>query len=149
MNNNQSGMMGKNHIKKYACAVLVAAFFALILAGCGGGGGGSSSPWMGRWTGTWGDIDNGDSGTADITIASDGDMTGTVVNDTQSKTATITGHISTNGAATYTWSYPSETYTGAGTGLWFPTQGTDLRCEFTNYDGPALIGGVVLSLTRK
>ena len=74
---------------------LVCAIFALTLAGCGGSGG-NSSPYVGHWVGSWAVPANSTSGTADITVNTDGSVTGSEV-DSNNTSYTFAANISSTG----------------------------------------------------
>jgi hypothetical protein len=85
---------------------------ALIgLAGCGSGGGGSAGPattasvFAGHWAGSWSDGE-GNTGTMDVTVGTDGKLTGGIVNDLTGEAATASGQVSGTGQLNATYSYP-------------------------------------------
>jgi hypothetical protein len=81
---------------------------AVSLWGCGGGGGGGSStpsPFAGTFDGTW--TATGDSGTAHLTIANSGNVAGSTHSTALDEDGSVSGHISSNGNVSGTYSYPS------------------------------------------
>lgn len=95
------------------CVVMLLG--ATILAGCGGGGGSSPSPFAGSWSGTWVDAANAQNGTLDVTIGTDGRLSGSIHNSTLGMDGTASGTVRNSGQINTTYVYPSGTYTASGT----------------------------------
>jgi|GEM_PF-6339218 len=99
---------------------------SLLLAGCGGSGGSNSgnttaSPFAGSYIGSF-VSNNGDQGPNNITISSNGNISGSVVDNTQSNlTGTISGNVSNAGAASWMVTYSNGT-TFSGNGNFTVTQ---------------------------
>lgn len=96
----------------------IALLFLVCFAfGCGGGGGSSTpSPFQGTWIGTWDSPSAGANGTANITIALNGQVTGTVHDNVANADGTVTGSISNSGNVNAQVQYPpnpSNQLTGA------------------------------------
>lgn len=95
-----------------AAALLVCV---LILSGCG-----SSvarviqSPFTGQWNGPWADIVNTEQGQLSLTVARDGDLSGTISNTTLSTQGSVEGSVSATGQITATLTYPGAAYTASG-----------------------------------
>jgi hypothetical protein len=85
-----------------------------LLMGCGGSGGGGTTPppppVTGEWAGTWGGPTPppGDTGTLNIEIEADGDITGTAHNNGRNEDGTITGSIGQDGEFSFVIDYPSH-----------------------------------------
>ncbi len=97
-------------------AVLVLAF---AVTGCGGGGGGSStpatsSPFAGNYVGTF-STSNSQSGTLNVTVATNGTLTGSGHNNTIGQDETASGSVTNAGAANVTFTYPSFSASVSGT----------------------------------
>lgn len=82
-------------------AFLASALLLVGLVGCGGSGGGSvaNSLFAGHWTGTY-TTTGSQNGTADITIGTNGHVTGSGHNNTLNIDFGITGDIDNTGAVT-------------------------------------------------
>lgn len=93
---------------------------ALILAisGCGGGGRDAvvASPFTGHWDGTWsGEVDGVHIGTASMLIEFDGNVFGSMSNQTTGQTAQCNGEVSDSGHVEVSIAYPgSPTLHGEG-----------------------------------
>jgi len=102
-------------------AVAAASLTTLALAGCGGGGGNNNnspvttnSPFAGTYVGTF-STTNPQSGTLNVTVGSDGKLTGTGHNDTIGQDETVSGSVTNTGAANVTFQYPSFSASASGT----------------------------------
>ena len=87
----------------------------LGVVGCGGSGAHSTSPFIGTYAGTWVAPSLNDNGTAILTIASDGSLTGTLHDDVSLSDATVSGTLSSSGVthATVVYAGPAtSTLTG-------------------------------------
>lgn len=103
------------------------AFVALVACiGCAGGGGSSSAPsqFAGTWSGTWTSPTLGQNGTTNLTVGTNGLVTGTMFNQQTGDTGTLTGLIRSTGQTTANGQYPGEpqfflsgTVTKAGTNM--------------------------------
>lgn len=80
---------------------------ALVLAGCGGGGGGTTvvNPFNGSWAGPWVNNSVQDSGTMMVTIATNGNMSGTIHSDAFNVDGSISGAADVQGNYTATVTY--------------------------------------------
>lgn len=78
----------------------------LALAGCGGGDDTTAAPsrFGGRWAGTWTGATQ--SGTLDVTVAQNGTITGSVVNNTLRINGTVAGNVNSADFVTSTYTYP-------------------------------------------
>ena len=82
---------------------------AVLAVGCGGGGGGGSSepsPYAGTFSGPWTSTDLGQSGTTRITIATNGNVVGTIRNNTEDLDGSVSGSLSNSGSFNGTVNYP-------------------------------------------
>ncbi len=96
-------------------APLFALSISIVLAGCGGLSSIVPNTLAGTYAGNF-TSSNGDSGTANITIGSDGTLSGTITDVTNSsQTGTITGSVSVLGIASGTFHYTSSTANVSGT----------------------------------
>lgn len=102
-------------------AVVAASLTAFALAGCGGGGGNdnntpvvTNSPFVGTYAGTF-STTNPQSGTLNVTVGSDGKLTGTGRNTTIGQDETISGSITNTGATSVTFQYPTFSASASGT----------------------------------
>ncbi|HLK17059.1 MAG TPA: hypothetical protein VKT78_19800 [Fimbriimonadaceae bacterium] len=90
----------------------------LSSAGCGGSGGSSTpSPFAGTWVGTWNAPSIPDSGTTNVTIDTNGQITGSTHDNNSGTNGTFTGSITNAGALSATVSYPgtaNSSVTGTG-----------------------------------
>jgi len=86
--------------------VLLVALLILIVmqVGCGNDSAADnlaeispSSPFEGNWYGTWEDKDNGQSGTLNIIVSSNGNVSGTIHNSTIYDNGNIAGTVSSSG----------------------------------------------------
>lgn len=98
-------------------ALLFACCVALI--GCGGSGGGSggSSTLAGNWLGEWDGKNSpppGDNGVLNITIESDGDVTGTSHNEGTGEAGAVSGEVDADGNVDLVIDYPSHDCTVEG-----------------------------------
>lgn len=81
------------------------------LTGCGGGGSGPSStaaiasPFAGRWAGSWNDA-GGDYGTLELTVGTDGKLSGSVFDQAAGMQATVSGSVAAAGHFQATETYP-------------------------------------------
>jgi hypothetical protein len=95
--------------------LVIACLLAMIvwMAGCGSGSPfqAPNSPFAGDYTGTWSDSTTNDTGTAKMTVALNGNVTGTIVNSTTAKNGSFSGDISSQGVASLTATYPSTAAT--------------------------------------
>lgn len=106
--------------------LLILVTLGLVALGCGGSGGGTPagpSPFAGTWAGTFAIPSLGDSGTSNITIASDGTVAGTGHNTTENLDFNINGSITSPGTVSVTISGGA---TGAGSGTWAIAQNGNL-----------------------
>ncbi len=86
-----------------------------LMTGCGGGGGGvTNSVYAGSWKGPWNDSSNAQSGTLNVTVAQNGNISGQILNSTSGQTGSTTGTVQNNGTISATYTYPSVTYTASG-----------------------------------
>lgn len=91
-----------------AFAIIVAV---LLIVGCGGSGGTgiTNSPFAGSYAGTWDSPATGQSGTAAISIATNGRVTGsTTITSGGSGTGSVTGVIQNTGQISGSIQYPGE-----------------------------------------
>ena len=102
-------------------AVAAASLGAFALAGCGGGGGNdnsspttTNSPFAGTYVGTF-RTTNPQSGTLNVTVASNGTLTGSGHNDTIGQNETISGSVTNAGATSVTFTYPTFSASANGT----------------------------------
>lgn len=88
-----------NRRRLICLAAPLAALFLLSGCGGGGGGGGSSlpSPFAGTWVGTWDAPSLSDDGTASITVATNGKVTGTTHDNGTDEDGTLSGSINNSG----------------------------------------------------
>jgi hypothetical protein len=127
-------------INAQECSFLVSTT-AILLAGCGGSGSGvTNSPFAGRWVGTY-TTDTGNNGTADITVASSGAVTGSgrnislavnfnlagSINNSGNITGTVSGGLSGTLNGTLTISGVTGHLTGT---VIQRISGTDIACTF-------------------
>ena len=80
-------------------------------------GAAAASPFAGRWRGTWTDVVSGQSGDAAVSIATDGQVDGTVRNGSFGMVGPLRGVVADDGAATlrYTYDKGRITYRAMGT----------------------------------
>lgn len=98
---------------KHALYFIVVVLAVTLIAGCAGYPD-KVSPFVGVWKGTWsgtiytpeGGVPN--EGTAEIVIDKDGEITGTVRNETEDLDGTLTGKIKSDGSASGTIIYPYQ-----------------------------------------
>ncbi|MGI4790061.1 MAG: hypothetical protein ACRYFS_14565 [Janthinobacterium lividum] len=107
--------------RQMTTAAIGASLIALFLAGCGGGGGNDStptvatnSPFAGTYIGTF-TTTNPQSGTLNVTVATNGTLTGSGENTTVNEAETISGTVANSGSASVTFVYPTFTATASGT----------------------------------
>lgn len=85
---------------------------SFLLVGCGGGGGGgsevSNSPFAGQWRGTWASPSTDDAGTATITVATNGAMTGTMHNNRTGNDGTMNATAKNSGSVSGKAQYPGS-----------------------------------------
>ena len=111
-------MQGKGLVLVIASASLA----ALMLAGCGGGSSNNNgsapvitnSPFAGTYIGTF-STTNPQSGTLNVTVGTNGTLTGSGQNTTIGQAETISGSISNSGATSVTFTYPSFSASASGT----------------------------------
>lgn len=106
--------------KRLACAIGVASLAAIALTGCGGGGGidnsspvVTNSPFAGNYVGTF-TTSNSQSGTVNVTVATNGGFTGSGYNSTIGQSETNSGSITNAGILTASFAYPSTAATVSG-----------------------------------
>ncbi len=128
--------------------LLLGLVVCLSLCGCGGGGGGNTtpSPFAGTWLGPWSDT-NSQSGTLSITVAANGAMTGTIVNNTLGTNGTTAGTVSNGGNLSATYTYPTATYTANGT-VAIGGNG-HITGNLQEFQGGTLLGSAVVDLTKQ
>lgn len=80
----------------------------LVVMGCGGSGTLTPSPFAGQWAGTWDQPTLDLDGTANLAIANDGSVAGTVRINQLAVTGTLGGRISNAGQVSGTVQYPGE-----------------------------------------
>lgn len=107
--------------ERQTVGVAMALLASIALAGCGGGGGNdnnspviTNSPFTGTYIGTF-STTNPQSGTLNVTAASDGSLTGSGHNNTVGQDETISGSVTNAGSANITFKYPSFTASANGT----------------------------------
>jgi hypothetical protein len=98
-------------MQRFSFYVVATLILLVVLSGCGGGGGSTSAvviptntPWVGYWPGTWESGSN--HGTADLSVASDGTVSGTLYYEGQTAwVAEASGTVDSDGTAHITlWS---------------------------------------------
>lgn len=111
----------------------------LVVLGCGGSGTLTHSPFEGQWAGTWESASLGEDGTVDMTIASNGAMTG-AVRDQFGDTASLSGRVNNAGQVSGTVQYPGMQAVSLSGTLTFNQQGRlvgtfrlTARVDGTNY----------------
>ena len=92
-------------MKKFALA------FVVICVGCGGSGGGSSSPtgpspFAGNYNGQF-NAPGFDDGSMQLSIASNGTITGLVFSNALSESGTLAGRVATDGVSSINATFPS------------------------------------------
>jgi len=113
-----------------------------VVMGCGGGGGSDNStpsPFAGRWRGNWNSAALSQNGTADVTIATNGALTGTIHNNQSGSNGTVSGSISNSGQVSGTAQYPGQQATSISGTMTINGQGHLVgnlvqRINNTNYD---------------
>ena len=103
-------------------AIAAVSLAAIALVGCGGGGGGgnnnppapTNSPFAGTYVGTF-STSNSQSGTLNVTVGSDGKLTGTGHNSTTGQDETESGSVTNAGALNVIFSYPTFSASVSGT----------------------------------
>lgn len=101
---------------RLVCILVVMGLLVGILASCGGGGGTAAvSPFAGQWVGPWVDAANRQSGTLNVTIGTDGSISGSIHNSTLGQDGTAGGSVGSNGHVKGVFTYPGAVYTSSGT----------------------------------
>ncbi len=106
--------MHKIHRVVGSASVVCGLLFAL--GGCGGGGTPAemNSPFQGHYVGTFADTTAAQNGTLDVTVASNGAITGTSHNSSIAVDSTASGSVDNNGNTGVTLSFPSGQQTANG-----------------------------------
>ena len=132
----------------FTSLISLSMVFLFLVAGCGGSGSGNNSgpsPFAGNWGGTWSDPVNNQSGTLTVTIATNGQATGSIYNSTLGNGA-LSGMVSNSGSANYSYAYPGATYTASCT---LSINGSGhLVGNCNEYQGSSLIGTATVDLTK-
>ena len=107
--------------KRLTAVIAVASLSIFAQAGCGGGGGNdnssstpTNSPFAGSYIGTF-NTTNPQSGTLNVTVATNGTLTGSGHNNTVGQDETISGTITNVGAVNVTFTYPTFSASASGT----------------------------------
>jgi ABC-type oligopeptide transport system substrate-binding subunit len=107
--------------KHLTIAVGVASLTALALAGCGGSGSNdnnspatTNSLFAGTYVGTF-NTTNPQSGTVNVTVGSNGTLTGSGHNSTTGQDETISGSVTNAGTLSITFTYPTLSASASGT----------------------------------
>ena len=107
--------------KRLTAAVAASSMSIFALAGCGGGGGNdnnsstpTNSPFVGNYIGTF-NTTNPQSGTLNVTVATNGMLTGSGHNNTVGQNETISGSITNVGAVNVNFTYPTFSASASGT----------------------------------
>jgi hypothetical protein len=88
-------------MRKYLVALALT-----VLVGCGGGGSSTPNPFAGQFIGTWTAPSIPDTGTANVTVASNGSVAGTSHDNGANADGSIVGTINANGNFNGTVTYP-------------------------------------------
>jgi len=127
--------------------ILIFAALACVVGfgtfGCGGSSSGTvtTSPYLGSYSGTF-TTSKGQTGTAEFSVASNGDVSGTLHNNTTGQTGTINGSVDSSGNVNITSTYSSGSTKDTGTVSINPTTRI-LSGTLTEY----MNGGVYDSIT--
>lgn len=81
---------------------------ALTIISCGGGGGGAASPFAGNFIGTWDAPGIPDNGTANVTVATNGTLNGSVHDNGTNANGVVSGTIANNGTVNGAVQYPGQ-----------------------------------------
>jgi len=126
---------------KRISVILALLSLIFVVFGCGGGGSDNStpSPFAGRWLGNWNSAALSQNGTADVTIATNGALTGTIHNNQSGSNGTESGSISNAGQVSGTAQYPGQQATSISGTMTINGQGHLVgnlvqRINNTNYD---------------
>jgi hypothetical protein len=100
-------------------ALCILLSVAGLLVGCGGSNDNNSpstpSPYAGQWKGTWVDSISGQAGTLDITVAGQGNVTGSVVNtNIDDKPGAVSGLMGDNGSISCYYDYRWDSFAALG-----------------------------------
>ena len=121
----------------------------LVLVGCGGGGGSSTpNPIAGSWSGPWSDPGKAQQGTLKITVATDGNITGQILNTTLASTGTATGSIDGNGNISTTYTYVGSAPITA-TGTASIASNGHLTGVVAEHQNGNLIGNATINLVKQ
>ena len=100
---------------------VILALSVTVITGCGGGGGSNdnspaatNSPFAGSYLGTF-STTNPQSGTLNVTVGSNGTLTGTGHNNTAGQDETISGSVTNAGTGSVTFTYPTFSASASGT----------------------------------
>ncbi len=136
-------------MKRLTTAVAAASLGAVVLAGCGGGGGNNdssstptNSPFAGNYVGTF-NTTNPQSGTLNVTVATNGTLTGSGHNNTSGQDETVSGSINNAGTVNVTFTYP--TFSASASGIVAATSNGHIAGTLTQSGG----GSVTIDLVKQ
>ena len=137
--------------------VIIGFLLALIVgvAGCGSGGlssavlGSSNSPFAGNFSGTWTDTTTKHNGTAQITVADNGNVTGTIVDSTSNINGALSGDISSAGVASMSETNLSTSSTTSLTGTFAFAANKQLDGSLQQYNAKQLVGTPAFTFTKQ
>ncbi len=133
--------------RRNLCALL-AALLTVALAGCGGSGSSSKpSPFAGSYSGTFTDPGNNQSGTFTLSVAMNGQTTGSIQNTTTGAHGPVSGSVNNDGTVTLTITYPNQTITDKGV-VTFSGNG-HLIGNVTEYNGNTQVGTATNDLIKQ
>ena len=117
---------------RHLSALFIFLLVVSVFVGCGGDSSSPPSPYAGHWKGTWVDSIWGQTGTLDITVAGQGNVAGSVVNN-DNDSGVVSGVIGDNGNISCYYDYRWESFKVTGLALSINASG-HLVGNVTEYD---------------